>query len=53
MKVLKRILIVEDDKIISKSIANLLKKMDYVVEKVDDFKNIIEKSKNLYKQITI
>lgn len=39
---LNRILIVEDDKIISKSIANHLRKWDYIVEKIDDFKNIME-----------
>lgn len=38
-----KILIVEDDNIISKSIANHLNKWDYIVERVDDFKNIIEK----------
>lgn len=38
-----KILIVEDDKVISKSIANHLKKWDYIVEKIDDFKNIMEK----------
>lgn len=43
MKNLYRILIIEDDKIISKSIANHLKKWDYIVDTIDDFKNIIEK----------
>lgn len=38
-----KILIVEDDKIISKSIANHLKKWDYIVQSIDDFKNIMEK----------
>lgn len=38
-----KILIVEDDNIISKSIANHLIKWDYIVERVVDFKNVIEK----------
>lgn len=38
---LNRILIVEDDKVISKSIASHLKKWDYEVEVIDDFKNVI------------
>lgn len=42
MENLHKILIVEDDKIISKSIGNHLKKWDYIVESIDDFKNIME-----------
>lgn len=39
---MNKILIIEDDKIISKSIANHLTKWDFVVEKIKDFKNIME-----------
>ncbi len=35
-------MIVEDDRIISKSIANHLKKWDYMVKSVNDFKNVLE-----------
>lgn len=42
MNGLHKILLVEDDKIISKSIANHLKKWDYTVRSIVDFKNIIE-----------
>ena len=38
-----KILIVEDDKNISKSITNHLKKWGYVVGRIDDFNNIMEK----------
>lgn len=41
-EILNKILIIEDDKIISKSIANHLTKWDFVVEKIKDFKNIME-----------
>ena len=42
MKNLNKVLIVEDDKVISKSIANHLIKWDFLVEEIGDFKNIIE-----------
>lgn len=48
-----KILIVEDDKIISKSIANHLRKWDYIVEIVDDFKNIMEKFANFDPHLVI
>lgn len=38
-----KILIVEDDRIISKSIAKHLRKWDYIVEEIHDFKDIMEK----------
>lgn len=43
MEDLNKILIVEDDKSISKSMANYLEKWDYVVGEIEDFKNIMEK----------
>lgn len=39
---MNKILIIEDDKIISKSIASHLIKWGFIVEKIEDFKNIIE-----------
>lgn len=42
MKYLNKILIVEDDKTISKSIANHLRTWDYLVDGIKDFKNILE-----------
>lgn len=38
-----RILMVEDDKVISKAIANHLRRWDYEVEIIEDFKNIMER----------
>lgn len=42
MKILYKVLIIEDDMVIAKSIAKYLNKWDYTVKYIEDFRNIID-----------